>query len=105
MEVKGYIADEDGDLDFSSGDIGKGETTTLHQRRLLMASKGEYKQYPTIGVGVTDFILDEVGDDELKQIVTTEFENDGMTIKQLSLINGQLTTKAGYNRLDDGTAQ
>jgi len=85
MEVFDFLSDEHGDLLIKDGNFVVGESTGQHIRNLLLANKGEYKQFPTIGVGINSFLLDDLDDRELSRMITTEFENDGMIINRLSV--------------------
>lgn len=49
----------DGDIDLSTGDIRYGESTRQHKADILMASPGDFGQFPTVGVGAVDYLLDE----------------------------------------------
>lgn len=42
--------------------LESGDTTYQNQAIILQASKGEFKEYPTLGVGISDMVNDhEVG--------------------------------------------
>lgn len=51
-----FMLDDDGDLDMSSGDLRVDNNDLGHIESILLAHKGEYKQFPIIGVGVASFI-------------------------------------------------
>jgi len=84
MKVFDYIEDEDGDLEIGSdGDFVVDESTLQHQKDLLIAHKGEYKQNPTVGVGISDFLLGDSSEAEFKKAVQREFEEDGMEVREI----------------------
>jgi hypothetical protein len=79
-EVNDFLSGEDGDAIIENGDLKIGESTLQHQRDLLLANKGEYRQNPTIGVGLNNFIDDNFSSAEFNKEATLEFENDGMQV-------------------------
>ena len=88
--------DTSGDLMVSrKGDMMIGDATLLHQRDLIMASEGEYKQSPIVGVGVVSF-LDDEEPDELKRKIRSQFTKDGMNVKAVNMVNGLIETDASY---------
>lgn len=80
-----YLHDESFDLIIENGDFKKGDATLQHQKMLLLSQKGNYKQFPTVGVGIRDFINEDTTADELQKAIQQEFETDGMTIETLVL--------------------
>ena len=86
MEVFDFIVDSNGDLFIQDGDLAFGESTLHHQRDLLIAQKGDFKQWPLIGVGINLELLNTVGPDELRVNIQREMEQDGMRIKQLRIL-------------------
>ena len=75
-----------------------GTTTFQNQALILQAAKGEFKEYPTLGVGISDIL----GDDEItgwKREIALQLEADGMKVKtvDLDLKNNKLTIDAEYD--------
>lgn len=75
-----------------------GTTTFQNQALILQAVKGEFKEYPTLGVGISDIL----GDDEMtgwKREIALQLEADGMKVKtvDLDLKNNKLTIDAEYD--------
>lgn len=75
-----------------------GETTGQNQALILRAFKGEFKEYPTLGVGISDIL----GDDRRagwKREVALQLEADGMKITEVDLdfANDKLTIDADYD--------
>lgn len=72
--------------------------STLEQNKalILMANAGEIKQYPTLGVGLSDAIL---GEDllEYRHKIRKEFAKDGLKVTELELYNNKnISIKAKY---------
>ncbi len=80
-----YIVDENFDLVIENGDFKKGDATLQHQKMLLLSQKGNFKQSPTVGVGIRDFINEDTDADTLQSVIQEEFEKDGMRIAKMIL--------------------
>jgi hypothetical protein len=83
------------DLQIVNGDFVIGDATLQNQKQLLFASPGAYKQYPTVGVDIMNFLKDENSSDLLRAI-RQQFINDGMTVNNLAYSNGQVNVNAVY---------
>lgn len=92
-----YKQTEDGDLDFSSGDLEITESTYQHQRDLLLSQKGHIRDYPSHGVGAVNFLSDHDPESFLRA-TRREFGRDGMKVKSLKLDSktGDLKIDAPY---------
>lgn len=92
-----FKLDETGDLLIVNGDFVISDGTLQHQEHIIIAQKGEYKQYPEIGVGIANILNDENPRDIITQI-RRNFEYDGMTIKKLEFDqDGSIAVDAPYN--------
>jgi hypothetical protein len=88
---------ETGDVDISANDIQYTESTLQHQRDLIVAHQGHYKEVPKVGVGAINFIHDENPDNFLRTI-RREFTRDGMKVQKISItVGGELFINAKYN--------
>jgi hypothetical protein len=83
-----------GDIACKNGDFVIGDSTLQHQADLLEAAEGEYKQSPTVGVGLQGFLNDENPADMLRKI-RIQFVGDGLNIVQLQSAD-PLNIKANY---------
>ncbi len=75
---------EEGDIDLTRGDIFYAESTRQHQKDLLLADKGHYKEFPDMGVGAHNFLNDN-GPENLYRSIRREFTKDGMKVKKVSM--------------------
>lgn len=93
-----YLYTEDMDLLIADGDFVVGESTFQHQQALLIAEKGELRQYPLTGVGAKSFLNDDkIGD--LYPEIQKQFEADGMVVKTLSVNHeGKINVDASYRQ-------
>lgn len=73
-----------GDIDLSSGDIQLEESTQRHQTDIIIATKGSYKEFPTVGVGLIDYVSDSENSDFLRNI-RKQLTADGMKVKSISM--------------------
>jgi len=87
--------DEEGDVYVSGEDIQYTESTTQHQRDLILAQKGHYKEAPGTGVGAINFIHDEDPENFLRTI-RKEFTRDGMKVERVSFTGNELIVNAEY---------
>lgn len=92
-KVNDILLDETGDLKIVNGDIVIGESTNQHQRLMLLASKGNFKQVPLIGVGLIDYLNDE-NPGALKTEIRKQLTSDYQLIKRLEIVNGQINIEA-----------
>ncbi len=72
----------DGDLDLTSGDIEMIEPTGQHQRDILIAAPGDYKESPTAGVDSVRYMFDVDPADYLRRI-RKQLTADGQKVKAL----------------------
>ncbi len=72
----------DGDVWVGSGDFGIVESTSAHQKELLLNNPDEYRQNPGICVGVWNFMDDENFFDLIRQI-SLRFARDGMQVNSI----------------------
>ncbi|KAA6339870.1 hypothetical protein EZS27_012235 [termite gut metagenome] len=84
-----------GDIDLSTKDIFYGESTEQHQRDILLCGKGHFKSSPLTGVDAASYLNDE-NPDEFLRAARKEFSRDGMKVKSLSVVEGELNVKAEY---------
>lgn len=83
MSYKDLITDADGDLIFINGDIKINESDTQHVEHILITDKGQFRQFPLIGVGVARYYHGSVNKQELKQSVKLQLESDGYNVRQI----------------------
>lgn len=75
-----------GDVDLSAGDISYTESTRQHQKDLLLADKGFYKETPEAGVGALNYINDSEPEN-LYRSIRKEFTRDGMKVIRVGMTN------------------
>lgn len=96
MEVFDFIVGDDGDLFIKNGDLAFGESTEQHQRDLVLAMPGEFRQSPLIGCGIRTELLNSIAPDELRIAIQREFERDGMQVVRLAVNGDAISIDAHY---------
>lgn len=88
--------DTTGDLLIQDGDLVIGFSDNQHQEHILIANKGEFRQYPEVGVGIEKILSDDDYIDVLIDI-KKNLEYDGMKINNVKLDeNGNLDIDGNY---------
>ena len=87
---------EQGDLDLSTGDLLYVSSDYQHQKDILLARKGYYKEHPEMGVGIEDY-RNETDPEELLRSIRQEFAADGMKVSKVAITaTGNIETDASY---------
>ena len=91
-----FLFNEQNEPEIKDGDFVIGESTYQHQKHLLLAEKGDYKQHPTAGVASKRY-LERERPDEYARAIRQEFVADGMDVKTLKILeNLELSIDAEY---------
>lgn len=93
--MEDLLLDSGQELNVQNGDFVTGESTLQHQDLLLMTNPGEWKENPTIAVGISGFLKDN-DFSGLMAKVKEQFQKDGMQINHVSIIEGNIVTDANY---------
>ena len=100
MKSVGMQLTTKGDLAIDTSDplnptIQIGHTLYQNQYVILTAQKGEFKEYPTLGVGIGDMTNDEEID-EWKRRIIEDFRKDDLRVKKISIANNESFIDADY---------
>lgn len=85
-----------GDLEIQNGDIIFGYSDNQHQEHILLANKGDYKEFPELGVGINNMLNE---DDFMPFLIESKknLEYDGMKINNIKFEeNGNLNIDGYY---------
>lgn len=85
--MKDLKLDTNGDLDIVDGDFVIGFSDNQHQEHILLANKGEFKEFPEIGVGIVQMLNDDDYTDLLIE-AKKNLQYDGMEINNIKFENG-----------------
>ena len=89
------------DLLIEDGDFKIGEATRQHQSLLLVTEKGENREFPSRGVGIQTYLLDEQTGSP-NALIKREFEADGMKVEAVRGEKWALTIEAKYGKDSTG---
>lgn len=89
------LLDENLDLLIIDGDFVIGESTSQHQKLLILSDKCEFKDVPMRGVGARRYLEDDTPDNLAREI-RQEFSIDGMTVNKIQ-IAADLTIQVDAN--------
>ena len=92
--VTDILCDAVGDIACLHGDMILGDGTYQHQADLLEGNEGDYKESPTICVGLDGFLNSEDTTEMLRKI-RIQFAKDGMSVTKV-VYNTNLEIKANY---------
>ena|ERR1035437_6646575 len=84
--AKDILLDSNYDLQIVNGDFVVGPSDQQHANLLLNTAIGNWKQFPTIGVFLKQYIAGNINKNALQQIISVALNNDGMTLKSLNVI-------------------
>jgi hypothetical protein len=94
--MKGILLDVNGDIMINNGSIVIDSATQQNQRNLLLSEKGDIKETPLLGAGLTSFLDDDNPSDCLREI-RSALRMDGQNVKSCCFdSNGKLIIIAGY---------
>ena len=86
----------DEDLEFEDGDFAIGISDKQHIKHILKAFKGEFKEFPELGVGIEQMINDDNYMDVLIE-AKKNLQYDGVEVKNIKFTNeGKLNVDGRY---------
>lgn len=85
MKAQDFQLDEQGDLLFLNGDVVVSESDSQHIEDLITAHKGWYKEFPFLGVGLTDYLKSSGMQLELKMMIQQQLQADGFMVNQIEI--------------------
>lgn len=94
--MQDILLDNNNDLKIVNGDFDIGVSDYQQQKLIVATHKGEWKEHPEVGVGITQMIADDLYTEMLIEI-KKQLEYDGMQIDNVSLKeNGKLFIEGTY---------
>jgi len=86
---------ETGDLQVKNKGLTIGETSEQCQYLILASHPGEWKETPTLGVGIGDY-TNETDITALRYSIRENLKADGCKVSKIDYKNGKLTIEASY---------
>ena len=95
---------EDGELIFKNGDFSFFESNKEHCNAILVSNKGEWKQYPKLGVNLYNYINSPSNlNNQLKVEIKDQFIIDGFDVSDLviefDIVTNKMIINTNANRL------
>ena len=75
-----YLGD-DWDLAFEGGDFAAGVADNQHVALIFKSQQGEWKQHPSLGIGINDYLEDDEQSD-LQHVINERLKMDGYFFKK-----------------------
>ena len=85
MAFKDIILDSDGDLEILNGDIFINESDSQHVELILTADKGQFRQFPLVGIGIKKFSNGPFSAQAIKQGIKLQLESDGYNVRKIDV--------------------
>lgn len=91
----GILLDREHDLAIGTEGLMLGETTAQCGALILQCHKGEIKELPALGVGISDMLLDH---DPLRwrRIIREQLELDGQSVRAITITHSDIIIDAEY---------
>jgi len=94
MDVKDILLTDGNELQTLRGDFLVGESDAQHVQHIIEATKGNFLENPTLGVGITEFRNGNISLAELSKRVRLELQKDGYKLNKVNFINGEIVIDA-----------
>lgn len=83
--VEDFIFTDDGDLKIFNGDLSVEPSDNQHIQDIFLANKGQFRQYPTIGIGIESKLNGSTNIQFLRKQIRENLKFDNMTITTLNI--------------------
>jgi hypothetical protein len=75
----------DSDIVINNGDFVLAESDQQHQADIIQAFKGNYKEFPLVGVGIDLYNHATVDESELGSVIKKQLEADGYVVNSITI--------------------
>ena len=83
--VEDFIFDSDGDIKIFNGDLAVEPSDNQHIQDIFLANKGQFRQFPTIGIGIESKLNGSTNIQFLRKQIRENLKFDNMTITKLNI--------------------
>lgn len=84
------ILDSNKELVIQHGTLALGDTRDQNASLIVLAEKGEFKEHPQLGVGISQFLKSVNREKELLRAIRVQLALDGIRPKEIEYQNGKL---------------
>lgn len=97
--MKDILLTTDGDTSIRQGDWEVGDSDAQHLACLAETNQGEWRQWPLLGIGVGQFLQDDISEAEIRHRVNVQAQYDGATVTEITYNDdtGKLTLNGYYS--------
>lgn len=99
--MQDFLQDTDGDLLIRNGDFVIGDSDKQNIADIIESYPGWWKEFPTVGVGIKDYLNSSGKVQELKSRIILQLQGDGFTVESpevTELPDGNLQIKPNAYR-------
>lgn len=93
--MTGLLLTSDYDLSIGVGGLQLGETTPQNQALIIRCHKGELKEFPALGVGLSDMLLDH-NPLYWRGRIREALELDGQSVQSIKITSSSIIVDAHY---------
>ncbi len=83
------LIDNNNELVLQNGTLALGETQEQNAQLIVLAEKGEFKEHPQLGVGVSQFLKSVNREKELLRAIRVQLALDGIRPQAIDYTNGK----------------
>lgn len=80
-----FANDADSDVEILSGDFRVDESDQQHIKHIMTSDKGQFRQWPLIGVGIIKQQNGSINRTDLKQTIRVQLKYDEFTVKRIDI--------------------
>lgn len=89
--MKGILIDnETNDIVLENGTLKTGVTDEQNAQLIILAEKGEFKEHPQLGVGISQFLKSTGREKELLRAIRVQLALDGIKPQTIDYNDGKL---------------
>lgn len=89
---------DDNDVIVKDGDFFFADSDQQHIKHIMIADKGQFRQWPLIGVGIRRQMNGSINKTDLKQNIRVQLRSDNFTVKRVDVTSDfEITIDAKRN--------
>lgn len=88
MIFEDILTDTNNDLVIENGDFKVGESEVLEVERIICSNKGEWKQFPLLGFGITSWLNGAYQKNVFRRDLDVQLKSDGFRKVEVTFLGG-----------------